>query len=192
MTEIETYIAALKVTWIRRHICTEHIWRQLCDEVILRGKYIWERNSRSVNIIARQVSNPFWKETLQAYACFSASLFFDPHVMSSCSIFYSNESKFKDIEIAQWREKGLQYLNDLINPETGQTYNFGQFKRVFGVQCTYLDYMGMIQSLPREWRILNKTKEMGPLVHPQIAFLIKERRGARMFYDQMLVKKIPK
>ena len=36
MTEIEPYIAALKVTWIRRHIMQTHILEELVDSEMVK------------------------------------------------------------------------------------------------------------------------------------------------------------
>ena len=48
MTDIDLYVAALKVTWVRRHVMQNQIWQLLFDSEMAHDTFIWERNSRSL------------------------------------------------------------------------------------------------------------------------------------------------
>ena len=54
--------------------------------------------------------------------------------------------------VCTWHKKGFRYINDLVN-EQGQIQSFEQIKTQFVIPGSYLDYMGLMQSIPSEWRI---------------------------------------
>ena len=187
MTEIESYITALKVTWIRRHITKTHIWQTLFDNEIAHDSFIWERNARSMQKMACKIANPFWKETCKAYAALISTIEIDLNEIGRCSLWYSNQTKFKDTTLRQWKNKGVNILNDLLHP-SGELLTFAQFKTKFRVKATYLDYLGLVESLPRNWRVqLNKEQHQRPVIHPYLSCILQNRRGAKLFYD-MIVK----
>ena len=50
-------------------------------------------------------------------------------------------------------------------------YNLEEIKTVFGMPGSYLDYMGLMSSIPSEWRIKTvKPRAEYPIFHPQVEF----------------------
>ena len=105
MIEMESYIEALKVTWVRRQIVSDHVWTALFDEEISAGNFLWNRNARSLTNIVDTVRNNFWKETILAYAKFLESIPIDIEDGGRCSLWYLSETKFKDKEIVRWKKQ---------------------------------------------------------------------------------------
>ena len=189
MIDIESYIAALKVTWIRRHIMQTQTWQKLFDSEIVHENFVWERNSISIEKMAINIANPFWKETLRAYAALISSIEIEDAEIGSCSVWYSDQTKFKDSINRQWKNKHLCIIDDLID-SSGEILNFERFKAKFQINTTYLDYIGLVRSLPRNWRILSrKAKCQRPVIHPFIALVLRKRRGAKIFYDKLIGSK---
>lgn len=84
------------------------------------------------------------------------------------------------------KNKGVCILDDLINP-SGEILSFAQFKGTFKVKATYLDYLGLLSSLPKNWRAeTKKTKHQRPIIHPFVAFVLQKKRGAKLFYDKFV------
>ena len=68
MVELDTYVEALKATWVRRELKSDHSWTALFQVVIAKGRCLWEMNGRSLAQLSKEVSNLFWAEVLKAYA----------------------------------------------------------------------------------------------------------------------------
>ena len=55
MLDIDTYINALKATWIRREIKSNHSWTSLFQDSVARGRFFWEMNSFSLNHVSKSM-----------------------------------------------------------------------------------------------------------------------------------------
>ena len=57
-----------------------------------------------------------------------------------------------------WKKRGVRILDDLLNSD-GELLSYTQFKTKFRVQTTYLDYLGLMKGLPKNWQTQpNKNK----------------------------------
>ena len=189
MLEVDSYIEALKATWIRREIKSKHSWTLLFQEYVSRGRFLWEMNGRSLNEFAKQISNSFWVEVLTSFASLCNGIKIEDQNLSRYSIWFSDVTKHETTCINAWRRKGLRYLSDLIDHE-GQLLTFQQVKNLYQVGGSYLDYIGIIRSLPCEWKFLpRKTRAVFPIIHPQVEFVLRKERGAKYIYDVILEKR---
>ena len=89
-----------------------------------------------------------------------------------------------------WRRRGIRYLSDVLDDD-GNMLSFEQFKKVYQIKGSYLDYIGLIRSLPDEWKSLTgKTRATYPIIHPQLEFVLSRENGAKYMYDIILSKTI--
>ena len=59
--------------------------------------------------------------------------------------------------INEWYNKGIRNVMDLID-ENGLMYDFQKFKDVYEIHGTHLDYLHLINRIPRLWRdMINET-----------------------------------
>ena len=189
MIEIESYIAALKITWVRRHLTSDHIWTTLFDREISSGRFLWNRNSQSLTKFARTVGNTFWKETILAFANFTSALTIDEMDGGRCSLWYSNETKFKDEEIVQWKNRGLHNVNDVLK-EPGVFLTLRELKERYGVTATPLDLQGITQSLSKHFGTqVRLKKHPEPVIHPFLSSVLEKKRGAKQFYQILIDSK---
>lgn len=189
MIDIESYIAALKVSWIKRQITSSHTWNILFEHVIAQGNFLWNRNARSLRKYAGSTKNVFWKETIVAYAEFTTTVFIDNDDIGRCSIWYSNETKFKEEEQKQWRRRGLHNINDVLGL-TGNLLTLEQFNEKFQLHISYLEFFGLFQSFPRTWRMSrNKIKHLEPVVHPYVQCVLDCSRGTKAYYNRLVMQK---
>ena len=99
-------------------------------------------------------------------------------------------TKYQTNCIETWREKGLRYISDILYDE-GKILTSQQVKQIYHIGGSYLDYMGLINSLPREWKsIPMKNRAEYPTIHPQVAFVMSKEKGAKYLYNVLLRKKI--
>ena len=177
MVDIDVYDTALKATWVRREITGNHDWCILFKQEIPRGRFIWERNSSSLRRMARNTSNDFWAEVMLAMAQYDKSISVDIDDIGRHSVWFSNHTKFKNCEIKSWKQKGIVYINDLVK-DNGELLSFEEAKNVYGFDGTMLDYLGLVQSLPIEWKSRQRVnKDMNPIIHPNIQSILNHKQG---------------
>ena len=189
MVDIDTYNRALKASWIRREITGNHDWCQLFRQEIAKSQFIWERNALSLKQMSIKTSNKFWAQVMMAMAQYDESICAEENYIGRHSIWFSNYTKFKTYEIKSWKESGMVYINDLLN-ESGEILSFEEAKKTFRFKGTMLDYLGLLQSLPREWKSRQrKTREMNPLIHPNVQNIISHKQGNKHIYNVLLRNK---
>ena len=190
MVEVDTYIEALKATWVRREMRSKHSWTKLFQECVSKKKYLWEMNGDSLIKMSKQVDNIFWAEVLRAFANVSRAIKVDAEEMNRWGLWHSDLTKHKTTCISAWRKRGLRYLNDIVD-DGGQIITFQQAKQQYMLRGSYLDYIGLIGSLSREWKALpRRTKVEYPIIHPQVQLVLSREKGAKYLYNIMLEKKI--
>ena len=73
--------------------------------------------------------------------------------------------------------------------EGGGIVPFNDIKRKFRIHGTALDYQGLIESLPLEWKRGERNKkEPDPIIHPSIQQILSQRRGCKHMYITLLQK----
>ena len=93
--------------------------------------------------------------------------------------------------INEWYNKGIRNVIDLID-ENGQFYEFQRLQEKYEIHRTYLDYMKLINRIPRLWWDLineNSIKVASYKYNVQINclfFLLRNWRGCRGIYDMLI------
>ena len=71
-------------------------------------------------------------------------------------------------------------------------YQFNDFKNIYNVSGTFLDYMSLLIKLPREWmnkinqnRILCQNINWNVARNCYIKYLTKNKKGSKVFYDTL-------
>ena len=188
MIDVETYVTALKVTWVKREIMGDHDWCELFRQEIVQGQFIWERNAASLIQMARKIYNPFWAEVLTAMAKYDSSVSTDIHDISRHSVWFSNYTKFQTREVRSWKRKGIVYINDLLK-DNGELLSFEEAKIIYKLNGTSLDYLGLLQSLPIEWRNeQSRRKEVNPIIHPNVESILMHKQCNKSIYNILLRK----
>ena len=65
-------------------------------------------------------------------------------------------TKFKSSSYASWERQGVRVIGDLFKGKALLTCP--EFKNVFNIKCNYLEYYGLLHSLPR---VLQKDQPAG-------------------------------
>ena len=154
MIKINKFIESLKVTWLRRILIStnECSWNRL-SRVDFRKLVIF--GDGYAKLCASNLSNPFWIDVLNSWKAFlkcnPASQTED--VLNSPIWFNSEMQHGGKFFIKNWYEKGIRNIVDLVN-ENGVFYDFNQFKTLFNVRGTILDFQGVINRIPQVWKNL--------------------------------------
>ena len=83
----------------------------------------------------------------------------------------------------------MKYISDIID-DRGEIISFQDAKQVLGITGSFLDYVGLIRSLPDSLRsATKKARAEYPIIHPQVEIVLRKEKGAKYLYDIMLSKK---
>ena len=186
MVDIDTYVEALKATWARREIKSSHSWTILFRETMSKSKCLWELNGDSLVWYSKQISNPFWAEVLRSLASVSNTIEVGTDDINRYGLWHSNLTKHRTTCISSWHRSGMRYISDVIDTQ-GQIISFEYAKESFNISGSFLDYIGLINSLPRRWISLpNKKRAEYPVIHPQVECLLSKEKGAKYLYVRIL------
>jgi len=185
MLDIDSMIASLKTTWVRRYILSQNTWSALFDLKIGDGSFLWDRNAASLRVLASRVKNRFWKDVINSLALFRQCYKIDVNDISSCNIWFSDVTKYTGNVEKAWYRKGLRCLNDLLDAN-GSIMEFDNLKHLYDIRGMQFSYDMLIRSIPRHWRTMNKQKCFGPIIHPAIGFILSHLKGAKYMYNILL------
>lgn len=190
MIHLISFIKALKVSWFRRIIHQSETANGCAFASIDFSKVI---STGAVYAINQKdtLDNPFWKDTLAAWAdfckCYNTENI--QFILYSPIWYNSNFKNGQNLYINDWFKKGVKTICDLLN-ETGEFYKFEEFKQIFGIRGTILDYEHVLRKIPDQWKIIldsNKVfyiqSRFNVVRTPYIACLLKDKKGSRIFYD---------
>jgi len=51
-----------------------------------------------------------------------------------------------------WFQKGIHYIKDIVVEKENRFLSLAEFQTKFNLNCNFLQYMGLLQSIPVEWR----------------------------------------
>ena len=189
MIDIQLYLKSLKLSWVRRLLWSDNQWVALFERKISEGCFIWNRNARSLREFNTNVNfSDFWSDVISAMADFKEAFGkCEQGEMSSCTLWYSDYSKFTNNKINSWNVKGIYFLNDLLDAN-GNIMSFDCLKQSFGISGIEFDYNALVSSLPREWKTACKVKQVGPLMEPSLSFLVSRKRGNKHVYAKFIRK----
>ena len=165
MVDIQLYLKSLKVSWVRRQLQSGNQWARLFECKISKGECIWDRNSRSLRRFGASIQfNRFWCDVNEAV------------LISKC---------LTGIIINVKLHHAACGTLTTVNSD-GNILSFEEAKLQYGMTGVQFEYDCLVSSLPRTWRVVQKTKLYGPLIDPSLAFIISETYGVKHIYLKMI------
>ena len=172
MIDISSYIRSLKIKWIKRLITgNRSSWSALVPSKV-QSDFIWNFGCVALNNVMREIHNPFWRDVVAAWILFSKTFKTPEDEICNENIFNSDYTKFKNSRYASWEGKGVRIIGDLFEGNKLLTWEI--FKYIYNIPCNYLEYHGLLHSLPRA---LKKDQACGwyqqyPSISARIHFLL--------------------
>lgn len=97
--------------------------------------------------------------------------------MTASPIFFSDVTKYKTALVKAWYDKGIRTLNDLLKPD-GSLMECEEWKRMYNIGATFLDYRSLLRSLPLEWRnSVERRKLEEPIMDSVISWIVSKNSG---------------
>lgn len=192
--DLETFMNALKITWLRRFITNNANYFELVKEIC---PVITKFDTFGSDYIKRRINtvhNLFWKDVFNAYIILAHLK--QPktwHEFLNWPIWYNHRLKIGGTSFCyqKYVETGILVVNDLMN-RNGNFHTYDAFVDIYHVQTNFLQYHNIIHSI-RE--VLDRlrfphyaVKEDNPTRPLLIMLLTSSNKGCRNIYDSMLNK----
>lgn len=194
MIHIENFVAALKITWLRRQISQQNCTWNTLSKIDFS---IYSKGDNYANLKAEELINPFWRDLLKSWKSFCKSV----EIESLQDILYSPvwfNSKFlngQNIFIKEWYNKGIRNIIDLLNSE-GQFYEFHDLQVKYNIHGTFLEYHSLLRKIPAQWKTkINQNSlecqelKQNVAQNCYVKYLSKDKKGCRIFYDILIGNK---
>ena len=159
MIDITSQNTASKLSWMKRLINTEGIWKEhILGKLNIDIQYLLRCNLQYKDIQAKLPKGSIWEEIFQKWCkinyidqvngieqVLNQNIWLNSHIRINKKVVC-----FKD-----WMEQGIQWIGDLI-----QENNVGERKFMseadlttkLGFKPMFLKYQGLIKAIPNEWK----------------------------------------
>ena len=185
MLQIKNFIAALKITWLRRQILQPNCTWNILLNIDLENVYT--RGDNYANIKSETVKNPFWKDLLKSWKIFCKSV----KIQTLEDMLYSPlwcNSNFQHgqyIYFKDWYNKGIRNVIDLLDTD-GNFYQFHQLQELYNIHGTFLDYASLLRKILAQWKQnINENNVLCQALKPNVSrncyinFLGKDKQVAQ-------------
>ena len=194
MININIFIKALKLSWLRRVIKTSknESWFSL-SKIDFQTIFCLGSGCKKLPEISN-LQNPFWIDIITCWSdfCNKFSIETAQHILDSPVWHNQKLINGGNLYISDWYKKGIRYVSDLID-ENGNLYEFVTLKNRYGLKGTFLDYQSVLRKIPKSWMILlnnNKIISFNSRFNVKCSIyvqqLIKDKKGCRLLYDIMI------
>ena len=190
MTNIESFIASLKLTWIRRLCLMDGNWSLLAAIYIDKYKLLNCGKEYALNT-ANKITNMFWKDTLNAFVLLCSKQTVDSSNLYNYPLFYNEEILVnkKSIFNATCFEAGVFYVSDLMESRD-KFMSHETFCSNFKIKINFLEFHGMVGAA-KNFLKNNKIKDKNclsnfnirPIMPPLIDIILRNTTGAKPFYN---------
>jgi len=200
MVDVESYIQALKSTWIRRIINnaeTEWVYLFCKTTNIERVQDIEGGSMKILHCMGQKNHKPnqFWKDVFSAWSSFcSCHKPTTRNEILKTSLWYNENIKVgkQSLYYRHWVRNGVDLVNDLLN-ERGEFFSFEEFINKFNVHTNFVEYRGVISAIKKAFpKMFDNPGDT--LVYPTIPFnfdiLYKDKKGSRRMYDIIVSRKL--
>lgn len=197
LTHLPSFAKALKIRWMKLFFTNQtdggcvSILRASIGQPVASA--IGSLDSRSLKVIASQVSNNFWADVIRAWADLIDNDEIEPDEIVKHRLwqawFIRNPNLARLSSLLT--EKGCVYIADLLD----QTCNFlslEDFMAKFDIRMNWFDYVSLVSSVPRSWRLKLEHMEENPGAQDDLKTVqaLKKTKKVCNYAYQIFVKKL--
>jgi len=187
---LNSFIASLKSTWIRRILSAENsLCSKLFNDSICAIAKLSKLGPMFALKKAMDLKNKFWIEVIEIWKniiiknpirnrnqLLATPLWHNP-LVAEYSLFYP-----------KWFQNGIYFISDIVNPNDGQLLSLDQLKIKFGFNVNMLEYFRikilygkLIQNHQNFSLVVGAN--IFPLIPSHIEIFYKSRKGSRDMYN---------
>ena len=161
MVDVRAFINSMKLTWLKRLLTSNAAWTYIAADKMPLVQNLLSYGSKKLQRVKLSTNNPFWRDVIDAFSHFSQNFNMNVQQILSESLWFSDHTKFECSIIREWDRKGLRFIADLIDENTGQLHTKETLQDSFNIKMTFLCYRSLIRSLPNDVRVISETKLLG-------------------------------
>ena len=183
MIQIEFFIQSMKLSWLKRLFTSKADWTVLATQELPNIQAITAYGCKKLKIIRKELSNPFYVDIINALIQFNHG--YNPSVEDILTehIWFSDRTKYETTIVRKWDDRGLRFIGDLFNAESGRIYTRQDIKTVYGIKMTFLCYASLVRSLPQNiQKHVNKTFIKVPNIPYKINLILNANKFAKIAY----------
>lgn len=190
MINLNAFVDALKITWVRRLIQWDNNWQVFIKHTISVEKLL-SCGSEYIKEIYNKTNNEFWKDVFKALSKFDDSVDSDmvEQNFPQTPIFYNRYLHIagKSFFYKTWFQKGIRFIKDLIT-DHGTFYDLEAFVESTRVRTNFLQYQGVIQCIKQFLQeknvLLNyNINSQEPFTPKPIGIILKQKKGSQNIYN---------
>ena len=190
MIDLVSFIKSLKISWLKRLYWANPnlIWANLVKEKMPQvNELVCFGTAKLQHVAKNNLSNRFWSDVVNAWADVFAGFSLETSQILTGKLWFSDHTKFKKSIVKKWDEKGLRFIADLYNHETGRLLDRTSLRELFNINMTYLCYLSLIRSLPAQMRSPHPVPKIPrPIIPFKIAILAKKSNVSRLAYRELI------
>jgi len=167
MVDIKLKEICLKLSWLPKLIHCSGAWKagvinalSLSENVL---EYFLNGNIKKEDLPSKLDRKPFWKEIFLNWSHINYttadSLYYITDILKS-NIWYNSCIKIKNKIVFwdMWYQAGVKEIVDLINPISGNFYNWEELRNKYKLPGIYLHFYSILSAIPQCWK--RKIKEV--------------------------------
>ena len=188
MIDIDNYIKGLKCSWIKRLMNGNNPkWKQLLgyqtniDKILFQG-------SAYRSVLLRDIRNPFWRDTLNAYQTLHNKIEIETwNEFINQPIWFNTRVKIdnKTIFYEHWYKRNINYISDIINEE-GAFYSLFEIQSKYKIKTNFLVYASLkssIMSAINKMQVNPEKNNIKPHIPTHLRPFFISKKGTKPIYN---------
>ena len=190
MVHIESFIYSMKLTWLKRLCSSRADWTWLAAQELPEAWRLLSYGASKLKTLKSNSMNPFYADVLQALIKFNEEYCPSIEEIISENIYCTEWTKYRTTRVQTWEKRGLQFIGNLFNQNTGNIHTKEDLSRIYGIRMTFLCYASLIRSLPQNIRKqINKSFIKNPNIPFKINLVQNCSKFAKYAYCVFVQKK---
>ena len=133
MVDIVTFISSLKLTWLKRLSNSTATWAVIAQQKQLDPTKLLMYGSQQLRKVKTRIKNVFWSEVISSLIQFNEAHKLTPDEIIREQIWFSDYTKYQTSFIPEWDRKGLRFIGDLFNTDTGNLLTREEIKTLYRI-----------------------------------------------------------
>ena len=190
MIDINSFIKSMKLTWLKRLNFSTADWVVFATQELPNLDQLLMYGSEKLKLCRNAMKNQFYKDQMNALIDFNLSYKpSDNEIITEC-IWFSDQTKYKTAIVKKWNEKGLRFIGDLYNSNTGAIYSKNELELTYGISMTFLCYTALIKSLPIKLQSkVNITNLRKPYIPYKVNIVMNQKKFSKTAYRSFVENK---
>ena len=173
----------MNLSWLKRMWTSNADWTIIARTELPDIEKLLTYGCTKLEFIQTKLTNPFYLNIVQAWIHYNRVYQPSTEEIISDTIWFSNWTKYATTVIRKWDDKGLRFIGDLYDQDTGIILPRQNLENTYGIRIHFLCYTSLIRCLPKAIRKgINITFLIKPIIPYTINQVLNDRKFPRLAY----------